>query len=77
MTINLSNNEELPNLNNFTDTLRIMVNDASSENYYKEWEHRTSYKYLLEYELVKGEVNSQRYARYDRDGGFIDCFSLN
>ena len=79
MDINFDDLENPEDFKNLSSTLRIVVTNKPlprSENYLT-WEHRDVNKWIREYEIVKGEVNSQRYAKYDRDGELISCFSLN
>ena len=79
MDINFDDPGNLGKLKNLSCTLRIIVTHKPlprSENYLK-WEHRDVNKWIREFEIVKGEVNPQRYAKYDRDGELTECFSLN
>ena len=79
MDINFDDLENLEELKNLSGTLRIIVTHKPlprNENYLT-WEHRDINQWIREYEIVKGEVNSQRYAKYDRDGELTSCFFLN
>ena len=79
MNINFDDPGNLEELKNLSGTLRIVITNkplARNENYLT-WEHRDINQWIREYESVKGEVNSQRYAKYDRDEKLIFCFSLN
>jgi len=79
MDINFDNPENMEELKNLSNTLRIVVTHkplSRNENYLT-WEHWDINQWLRKFEIVKGEINSQRYAKYDRGGKLISCFSLN
>ena len=77
MIINLNN---LVDLENLTGTLIIIVTTDipyNGEVDYLLWEYRDITKWVHEFEILNGKVNSQRYAKYDRAGKLTNCFSLN
>ena len=70
----------LDDLENLTGTLLIIVTTDipyNGEVDYLLWEYRDITKWIHEFEIVNGKFNSQRYAKYDRDGKLTNCFSLN
>ena len=79
MDINFDDLSNLENLNDLSGTLRIIVTSKPlpANTDYLTWEHRDENQWIHEYEIIKGEVNSQRYAKYDRDGELSDCFCFN
>jgi len=79
MNITFDNLGNLKKLKNLSATLRTVVTHKSlprSENYLK-LEHQNINQWIREYESVKGEVNSQRYAKYDRNGELTSYFTVN
>lgn len=77
MIIDLNNLDDLENL---TSILRIIVTTDIPYNGkvdYLLWEHRNITQWIHEFEIVNGEVNSQRYAKYNREGKLTNCISFN
>lgn len=80
MKINLNESNLPEELNNFTGTLRIIVTTDvpyHGEVDYLLWERRDTNKWINEFEIVKGKVNSQRYAKYSENGKLTTSFSFN
>ena len=73
------NFDDLGDLDNLSGTLMFIVTDKPlpANTDYLTWEHRDVSQWIHEYEIIKGEVNSQRYTKYDGYGKLSDCFSFN